>query len=168
MSATRIAIYLASAVLLLGAGCATSPEAESRRQAMEDEIDAILSMPLDPGQYGETKRCLAEREYRDFSALDDRHMLFKGLGGKLWINTLRTRCPDLRYGHIIRVKSTSLSRICEMDSFQAGEWFDWPWYRRMPWHWGGSWGTGMQCTLGKFQPVTEDQVAEIEAVLKSR
>jgi len=58
--------------------------------------------------------------------------------------------------------------MCDMDRFHVADWFDWPWYRRWPWHWGGNWGMGMQCTLGKFQPVTAGQVAEIEAVLKSR
>jgi len=58
--------------------------------------------------------------------------------------------------------------MCDMDSFEVTDWFDWPWYRRWPWHWGGSWGVGMRCTLGKFQPVTEDQVNAITELLKSR
>ena len=31
-----------------------------------------------------------------------------------------------------------------------------------------NWSTGMTCTLGQFYPVTEGQVAEIEAVLRAR
>ena len=58
--------------------------------------------------------------------------------------------------------------MCELDTFQVADWFDWPWYRRWPWHWGGNWGMGPRCMLGKFQPVTADQVAEIEAVLRAR
>jgi len=167
MGATRYTVYLTVAAALLVASCATSPEVESRRQAIQADIESILSEPLDPAEYGDTRRCLADMEYRNFRALDDRHILFEGRRGKQWINTLRSRCPDLRYGHVLVVKSFTGTRMCELDQFQVGDWFDWPWYRRWPWHWGGNWGTGVPCSLGKFQPVTEAQVAEIEAVLRS-
>jgi len=168
MSAVKYAICTAVAAALLCAGCATSPEVESRRQAIEADIDEILSAPLDPAEFGETKRCLADREYRSFNALDERHILFKGRGDKMWINTLRSRCPDLRHGDVLIVRKYSGSRMCSMDSFQVSDWFGWPWYRRWPWSWGGSWGTGMSCSLGEFQPVTQAQVDEIKALLRSR
>ena len=97
MGTTRYAITLAAVALLLLAGCATSPEAESRRQAIEADIDSILSQPLDPAEFGETKRCLGDREYLGFRALDDRRILFEGLRNRKWINTLRAPCPDLRF-----------------------------------------------------------------------
>ncbi len=168
MSAINYAGILAGAALLLLAGCATSPEVESRRQAAAADIDAILSVPLDPAEFGETKRCLGDNEYRNFRALDDRHILFEGRRDKQWINTLRTRCPDLRWGDVLVVRQFSGTRMCDADRFEVADWFDWPWYRRYPWHWGPSWGTGMQCSLGTFQPVTADQVAEIEAVLERK
>jgi len=168
MSAIKHVLYAASATTLLCAACATSPEVQNRRQAMEADIEMILSEPLDPTQFGETKRCLADREYRNFRALDDKRLLFQGRGDKLWINTLRMSCPDLRHGSVLRINSFNWARICDADRFVVGEWFDWPWYRRWPWHWSGDWGMGVPCSLGKFQPVTKLQVAEIEAVLRSR
>jgi hypothetical protein len=168
MAVIKHATYALFAASLLIAGCATSPEVESRRQETEAVIASILSEPLDPEIYGETKRCLADREYRNFRALDDRRLLFEGRRDKLWLNTLRMRCPDLRHYSVLVVRSFSARRMCDMDTFQAADWFDWPWYRRWPWRWWSAWGIGMHCTLGKFQPVTESQVAEIEAVLKSR
>lgn len=152
-------------VVLLFAGCAVSPEVEDRRKAIEADIDEILSLPLDPAEYGEAKRCLSDMEYRNFRPIDDRHILFEGRRGKLWMNTLRGRCSDLRYGDVLVVRQFSGSRMCDGDRFQATDWFDWPWYRRWPWTWG-SWGTGPSCVLGKFQPVTEAQVEEIEARLE--
>jgi len=111
---------------------------------------------------------LSENEYRRFEALDDRHLLFEGRQDRFWVNTLRTPCPDLKYGTVLVVRSYgSLASICELDTFVADEWFSWPWYRRWPWHWG-AWGTGMRCTLGDFQPVSEAQVSAIRDVLKSR
>ncbi len=165
MRITKLALILACIALLFLVGCATSPEAESRRLAIEADIDAILSQPLDPAGLPEMKRCLADNDYRHFRALDERHILFEGRSDRLWVNTLRGRCSDLRYGDVLVVRSFSGMRLCDMDRFAVADWFDWPWYRRWPWQWGGSWHTGMSCTLGKFQPVTADQVAEIEAVL---
>jgi len=165
MGAFKVFCCTATALLLLCAGCATSPETVTRRQIADAQINTILSEQLDPAEYGEIKSCLADREYRNFSVLDDRHILFEGLRGKLWVNTLPARCPDLRYGSLIRVESFSWSRLCENDSFMVGDWFDRTWYRSWPWHWGR--GMGMQCSLGKFQPVTKDQVDEIRAALKS-
>lgn len=168
MRAVKNAAWLACAAALLCASCAVSPEAESQRQAIEADIADILSMPLDPAELGDSKRCLSDSQYRSFHALDDRRILFEGHGDRLWINTLRSRCPDLRYGDILVVRSFSGRQMCDTDSFEVADWFDWPWYRRWPWHWGSSWGVGMRCTLGKFQPVTEAQVSAIEEVLESR
>lgn len=165
MNMLKSTVSLVGFAALLLSGCAASPEVESRRQAIEADIDEILSLPLDPVEYGETSRCLSEMQYRSFRALDDRHILFEGRKGKLWINTLRGRCPDLRYDDVLVVRQSSSSRMCDADQFKVADWFDWPWYRRWPWHWSAG-GTGRVCALGKFQPVTEAQVAEIEARLE--
>ncbi len=151
------------------ASCAISEEAQMRREATEAEIQAILSEPLDKQQYGDIKRCLSRHDFRNFRALDDKRILFEGRRGQLWINTLRTRCPDLRRAAVLRVRSfSSMGRMCDMDTFVAEDWFTWPWYRRWPWHWGTSWSTGMRCALGKFQPVSAEQVDAIEEAIRSR
>ena len=156
---------LAAAAVVCSA-CAVSPDVEAERQAREQMVQEILSAPLDPAEFGETSRCLSGNEFRNWHALDDRRIVFEGLGDKLWINTLLSRCPDLDYADVLRIRSFSSNRICRTDTFYASEWFEWPWYRRWPWHWGSSWGTGVRCTLGDFQPVTEEQVAEIKALLR--
>lgn len=163
----QIVISLAFVGALLFAGCATTPEVENRRRAVEADIDEILSLPLDPTEFGETRKCLLDSQYRNFRPLGDRHILFEGRRDKLWINTLRGRCRDLRHGGVLVVKSFSGTRMCDMDRFQVADWFAWPWYRRWPWHWGSAWATGPICSLGKFQPVLESQVEEIEALLDS-
>ena len=162
-----LVICLVVVALLLLTGCAASPEAESRRQAMDADIDEILSYKLDAAEFGKPKRCLFDNEYRNFRPLGDRHLLFDGRRDKQWINTLRGRCHDLRFGDVLIVKSFSGRKMCDMDRFQVADWFDWPWYRRWPWYWGG-WGTGSTCTLGEFKPVTKMQVKEIEARLDAR
>ena len=162
MNARRSAVCMAAALLII-VGCASSPDDESRRQAIEADIQDILNLSL--GEDGQPLRCLSETQYGGFRALDERHMLFTGRGGKQWVNVLRTRCLDLRHGDVLRIRSFSASRICDTDRFAVDEWFEWPWHSRWPWHWG-DWSAGMTCTLGKFYPVTEGQVEEIEAVIR--
>lgn len=164
MSTIRMTALLGLVTLLLTSGCATAPETEARQQAMRADIDAILNVPLDTDEYGETLRCLSNAQFRSYRALDESHLLFEGAGDRLWVNTLRMPCPDLKWGDVLVVRPFLGSQLCDTDRFSVQDWFDWPWYRRAPWRWG-NWGTGMQCTLGTFQPVTSDQVAEIDAVL---
>ncbi len=158
-------IVVACVIALLCAGCAAAPEVAERRESILADIDEILSMPLDPAEFGDTERCLSESQYRSFKPLGDRHILFEGRRDKQWINSLRGRCPQLRHSDFLIMKPTLSRRMCDMDRFEPADWFDWPWYRRWPWQWGG-WGSGGTCSLGKFHPVTEAQVAEIEALLE--
>ena len=168
MDAVKLVVCMACIASLLLASCAVSPAAEERRLQKQASIAEILSRPLDSAEYGETKRCLSETESRSYRALDDRHILFEGSRHRLWINTLRGPCPDLRHGDVLIVRQFSARRLCDADRFEVADWFTWPWYRRWPWRWGMDWGVGMRCSLGKFQPVTAAQVEEIEAVIRSR
>lgn len=168
MKIVSCAIFLASAAALLCTACATSPLDEERRRAQEADIAEVLSTPLDPAEFGETKRCLSDREYRGFRVLDSRRILFEGRQGRLWLNTLRSPCHDLRHGSALVVRQFSATRMCDKDRFNATDWFSWPWYRRSPGSWWQDWGSGVSCSLGEFQPVTAEQVAEIEAILEAR
>jgi hypothetical protein len=160
----------AALALSLLAGCAVSPETAERRAAVEADITDILSLSVDEDGNSLAQDCLREVDYRNFRALDDRYILFEGRGDKRWVNKLRTRCLDLdlRPGSLIAVRSFSSQRICANDSFVVSDWFGYPWYRRAPWQWGSPVAPGVQCVLGKFVPVSEDQLAEIEAALERK
>ncbi len=162
MNAVKFAVFLAGAAALLLAGCATSPEVEARRANAEADIDEIMSYELDPAEYGEARRCLSRNDFDNYRPLGDRHILFEGRRGKLWINTLHSRCNDLRHNDVLVVRQYSGSRMCEMDRFKVADWFDYTAGRRP-----STWGTGAACVLGEFHPVTEAQVSEIESVLES-
>lgn len=167
MNANRFAVSVAFIAALICASCADAPELKRQREAKNAEIATILSVKLDPAEFGETRRCLGDQEYRTFRPLDERHLLFVGRGDKLWINTLRSSCMDLRHGDVLIVRSFSASRLCDADRFEATDWFSWPWYRRTPWHSPHHWGSGPTCFLGTFQPVTKAQVEEIEAIIRN-
>ena len=165
MRATVRNVALTCALALVLAGCASAPEIEERRAAINADIDEILSLTLDSEELGEPERCISEAQYRNFRALGDRHMLFEGSRDRLWVNTLRGRCVDLAHGDYLITRPFSARRLCDGDRFEVAEWFDRPFYRSWPWTWG-RWPTGPSCTLGKFQPVTQGQVDEIEALLE--
>ncbi len=159
MGAARKVVYMASVALLFVAGCAASPLDEQRRLDQQADIAEILGYPLDPLEYGEPSRCLSDTAYRSYRALDDQHMLFKGVGNRIWVNTLRSRCPGLRADDTLIVQKLGGARICKFDKFQVADWFG-----RHPLEAT----TGIECMFGDFQPISEQQLEEIEAVLNSR
>lgn len=155
MGASQIKVIPAILALLLIAACASSPEAEQRRLEREAAVDDVLSYKLDPAEFGETKRCLSDAEFRSYRALDDRHLLFKGRGDRLWVNTLRGRCPGLQPDSVLIVRKFGGRQFCSLDSFEATEWF------------GHGRSTGVRCIFGEFQPVTQAQVDEIEEIINA-
>ncbi|HSG96644.1 MAG TPA: DUF6491 family protein [Woeseiaceae bacterium] len=159
MGAARNAVYMVSVALLFVAGCAASPLDEQRRLEQEADIAEILSYPLDPLEYGEPSRCLYDAAYRSYRVLDGQHMLFKGMKNRLWVNTLRSRCPGLRPNDTLVVKKFGGTKVCEFDKFRVAEWFG---------HHPLESSMGIECVFGDFQPISEQQLEEIEAVLNSR
>ncbi len=153
--------------------CASTAQEDARQVQRERDVEAILTETSDADAYVETKRCLSSNEYRDFTVLDDRRILFEGRRDRFYLSTLPSRCYDLRFASVLRVKSiSSIGRICAMDSFMPGDWFDLPlqntFYRRWPWTWGSRWHTGATCRLGEFQPLNEVQAANLKALFKQR
>lgn len=144
------------------AGCATTQDAQQREQEKERTVAQILSETLDAAEYGENQRCLSN--YRHIRILDDQTLVFEGRRKSLWVNQLPMRCPGLHRGSVLQVRTDfAFGRICKMDTVTVSDWFDWPWYQRRPWQWA----SGIRCSLGEFQPVTELQVQALKAAMES-
>lgn len=158
MSSKRFVLCMVVASVVAITSCATSPEDERRKRDMEADIDEILTYELDETEYGEPKSCLSESEYRSFRALGDRHLLFRGRQGKLWVNVLRGRCFNLDDDSKFIMRPNMSGRLCDKDRFGAVSPLD-----TMP-----STGAGLTCVLGEFKPVSEAQVGEIEDRLEMR
>ena len=155
MDIRKSAVFaIATALLALG-GCAASPEEEHKRKEMEADIDDILSQHVDPAEYGEPTDCLRENEVRHYRALGNRHLLFEGRRGQLWVNVLRSRCPGLDRRSVFIMRPSMAGRYCDMDHFSVVDRVDSP-------------AAGSNCSLGVFKPVTEVQVKEIEERLEMR
>lgn len=158
MDTRRLMICTLVASLLAFAGCATSPEDEERRKAMEADIDEILSYELDPLEYGEPRKCLTEVDYRSYRALGKRHLLFFGRQDKRWVNVLRGRCSNLSRDSLFIMEPATSTQLCELDRFRVGDRLDSLQTANMM----------TTCVLGVFKPVTEAQVKEIEDRLEMR
>jgi hypothetical protein len=156
MNARRFIVCMTIASLLGLAACATSPEDERKRKEMEADIDDILSYEHDPLEYGEEKSCLSTSEFRSYRALGNRHLLFEGRKGRLWVNVLHGRCPGLHANSVFIMRPMQANRLCDKDRFDAVDRLD----RQTI--------TAPTCTLGQFKPVTEAQVEEIENRLEMR
>ncbi|HEX7035450.1 MAG TPA: DUF6491 family protein [Pseudomonadales bacterium] len=153
-------LHLVALTLLLG-GCAAAERERRDEAARQETLEQILSEPLDADEYGTARRCISSIAYQDFEALGDRHVLFKGPGGKLWLNELRGQCPGLRHAQALAFESDS-HQLCDLDRFVITDLFHWPRYRRWPWRWMD----GIPCTLGRFQPVSPGQVQALREALK--
>ncbi len=138
-------------VMLAGcAGDATKPDYE----AQEESIDQILTQPLAGNEYAEQVRCLATYTYNSVEILDSRHVVFKGPGGRYWLNRLRNRCLGLRRNDTLKF-ALRTSQICDLDTFEA-----------ISIAVGSPTRTSATCSLGTFTPMTEDQLKAVKAALE--
>ena len=151
--AAALAAALAAVAL---SGCASDPAEEAaRQQQVSEQIDTILTQPLGEEDYGGGERCISTSLYDSVKVLDTRHVLFKGRGDRLWVNTLRNTCVGLRKRDVLQFDIRG-SQICNLDTFTAVT-NNFGWQR-----------TSATCSLGDFSPVTAEQVAMIEAALDTK
>ena len=156
MNTRRFSACTIIAAVLALASCAVSPEEELKRQEMEADIDDILSQYVDPAEYGEPANCLRDNQVRRYRSLGNRHLLFEGRQGQLWVNFLRGRCPGLDKHSVFIMRPNVAGRLCDMDHFAVVD--------RI----GSPTVAAPTCSLGEFKPVTEAQVKEIEERLEMR
>jgi len=145
--------------VLLAAGCASGPEQPEAAQS--EALEEILSQPLDAEEYGKPRRCISEYAYRDFEPLGDRFVVFEGPGNRPWLNELRGRCPGLDRASTLAFRNRGF-QLCELDQFKVTDVFAWERYQRWPWRWMD----GIPCTLGRFQPISAEQLEALRATLR--
>ena len=135
-------IVVASAVVTTAEETDAIPSAEE-----------ILANPLTDSAYVDDVRCLAVGRYRQVDILNDRVLVFRGRGGRAWINLLRRPCPGLRRDMVLAIETRG-SRICSRDQF-----------RGMP-RIGPEAATGF-CSLGTFRPIEADNLDAIRDALRA-
>jgi hypothetical protein len=136
-------------------------QAEGESQAEElpvlEDIETILTQPLDQAEYVESQRCLSRYKFDRVEFLDNEHVLFIGRGGKAWLNTLRAPCVGLRRRDIPRFEYRGANQLCNLDTFVG-----------LDSNFSGFSRSSASCALGSFQPVTQEQVALLKATVESR
>jgi hypothetical protein len=159
--AGRFAALAVAAVLAVG--CAAAPTEAERRERIDETVAGILSEPLPDDAYDTSRRCISRASIRDFEVLSDRHLLFEGPRGTFWLNELRGRCPGLNRHRTLVFEAHGM-QLCDMDQITVTDLWYWPRYQRWPWQWID----GVRCSLGRFQPVTEDQADALREALRAR
>jgi len=160
LSGLTLLVRKAGAFALVAAvlgGCASSDAVEERKAkeaATQESVDQILAAPLGAEAYAKTERCLSTAQYDSVEILDDRHVLFKGIGKRVWLNELRSRCVGLdpRSTPVIRLRD---SQLCDLDTFQGVDSTMGMWTR-----------SSATCSLGKFTVITPEQAKAIRAAFK--
>ncbi len=148
-------LCLCFAALLVG--CASDPAANAQRQEeVAEDIEAILTQTLSQEEYAESERCISTVQYDSVEVLDSQHVVFKGRGKRLWLNTLRARCVGLRRRDVLQFELRG-NQLCNLDDFVAID------------HnvFSGT-QTSAKCVLGDLTKITEEQIALIKATVEKK
>ena len=164
-AALVIAVLALSPIGTLAMAAAQQPAADggavqAAKQSALPDIDQQSELPSldellarDAGvDYDQSKRCLPLHKVYEVNALDENHIVFELHGDRYYLVQLERRCPGLRPQNAVAYEHRS-SRLCAMDSVRGV---------------GVTGGFSPSCQLGRFQPVSEEQIALLEEALKQR
>ncbi len=103
----------------------------------------------------EPLRCIELRKVRDMKVLSNQTIAFRTGTRRYAVNTLPYPCPGLRDDSPIMYR-TSLDRLCNVDVITVLE------------PAGFGYMPGASCGLGKFVPMNENELKQLERSEKSR
>lgn len=143
------------AIFLLSCGltCAEEPGADETRteieeidandaeEAASDEADDSLADEV----IFEAQDCISTSRIRRTDVLDDQTIVFFMHGSDIYLNKLPHRCNGLRRSDAFSYEVRT-SQLCHVDMIRLIDTF------------GGEIRRGVACGLGKFRPITEEQL----------
>lgn len=115
---------------------AAEEAAAEKRQTGEAETEVVFGDPVD---------CINVSRIRNTDVLNDREIVFYMHGSEIYVNQLPHRCSGLRMADAFSYKVRT-SQLCHVDVIRVLDNF------------GGSVRQGVACGLGKFLPITEEQL----------
>ena len=124
-------IYLHSKLLVVAVLLAAPAALQAADEAEEDDG---------------SRRCINTRTLRTTDVLDDTHIVFRMVGSKIYLNTLKTNCRGLSRERRFSYTSYSNS-LCESDGI------------RILRDSGIGVHEGRRCRLGRFRLTTEEDIA---------
>ena len=96
---------------------------------------------------GESERCINVRSIRGADVIDDNYVLFRVQGRRLYLNALPKSCKGLSRDRRFSYETYTRS-LCERDTIRV--------LREA----GGGIYDGRACKLGRFQPITEEDLVD--------
>ncbi len=115
--------------------------------------DASEILVDEPEEVEGTENCVRIRAIRRTEVLDDRNVLFHMTGGKISRNFLPRRCPSLSMRNAFMYE-TRISQLCRSDRITIVDSV------------GIGAMRGPSCGLGRFYPVTENEVESLKQQIK--
>ncbi len=112
--------------------------------ALADD-DSAASSDADSDEYFQLEKCIQTSQLRNTEIIDDRTIIFHMRHQKIFVKHLPHRCFGLRMAGAFSYRSVT-ARLCDIDTIRVVNSFD-----RQP-------DAGPSCGLGKFRPVTEEEV----------
>ena len=102
-----------------------------------------------------SRRCINTRTLRSTDVLDDTHVVFRMVGTKVYLNTLKTNCSGLsrerRFSYVTHSRS-----LCEFDGI------------RILRDSGIGVHEGRRCKLGRFRLTTEEDITDMFDSMRNR
>ena len=152
----RTALRLGEAVLFaaIAAGCASQPGQGEEAEEAPLSVEEILAAAPSAEDYGESTRCLISTAYINVDVLDNQTLIFRGRGGRAWLNRLRRPCIGLRRDDALRFEMHE-SRLCTLDTFTGIDSFM------------GSLERGSAiCSLGEFEAISSEQADALKEAFR--
>ncbi|MEM6684025.1 MAG: DUF6491 family protein [Pseudomonadota bacterium] len=101
------------------------------------------------------QNCVQIVRLRQSHVLDDQTIVFEARGSDYYLNELPQRCPRLGFEKSFTY-ATSLTQLCNVDIVTVLQNF------------GGQFVRGASCGLGKFQPISKAEFADLRAQKRSK
>lgn len=114
-------------------------------------VESSLSFAADEEEIDRTPQdCVSLPRVSRTEVIDDQTILFYQRGGKVYLNHLPRKCGGLAREDRFMYKVTT-TRLCSSDTITVLE------------HWGAGFTPGFTCRLGKFNPVSPEEIADLKA-----
>ena len=134
-----------------GAGSASAAARAADSDApISPALDDLLNRASEDAP--DAKRCIRQASIEDADVLNGNIIVFTDDRKRIFINQMRVKCSDLRPGAKVVYTSRGDGQLCQLDSIAV----------LLPGP--GGLNTGPSCMLGRFEPITRDQLD----VLKER
>jgi hypothetical protein len=99
--------------------------------------------------------CIRHSQLRRTKVLGDRNIVFVTRNGSIFNNELPRQCPSMRRNALLNY-AVDGGDMCAGDSFQV------------LWQVGTNYMPAFVCQLGMFAPISEDEMADLEALTEER